>query len=268
MWWDTRIPPGKSFAQVIQEVIGRAECVVAVWSRQSVESRWVLDEAEEGVKRGILVPVCLDDVDIPLGFRQIQAANLVRWNGRRSSDGFQYLRHAISELVNTDQTARPSATPKNHREPAGPYKRIAGLSGILDSISKKAKQIYVAATNNLVDIGIFFAFTIELILLSVTVPVFNQLLTLPARYIRWPSSDVAFIFEGVFDSTQERLTLFAVVWLLTIVLARKAFARVPGRFTGLMRLAGCFALTHVVFVAVLAAVLGVLVATDPYVVVW
>ncbi len=82
VWWDLDIPPGRRFDRVIQEVVGSASCIVVLWSRNSVESDWVLEEAEEGRARGILVPAMVEDVVIPLGFRRIQAAVLVGWNGQ------------------------------------------------------------------------------------------------------------------------------------------------------------------------------------------
>jgi hypothetical protein len=80
-WWDRTIPPGGRFESIIEEAIDRARCVIVLWSRTSLRSDWVLAEANEGRKRNILLPVLLDDVKMPLGFRSIHAANLVGWSG-------------------------------------------------------------------------------------------------------------------------------------------------------------------------------------------
>ena len=42
VWWDRTIPPGRIFAQVIEEAINAAQCVLVVWSEASVVSAWVL----------------------------------------------------------------------------------------------------------------------------------------------------------------------------------------------------------------------------------
>ena len=55
-----------------------SEAIVVFWSRESVDSPWVKAAAEEGLRRGILVPVLLDDVPPPLGFRSVSAADLSR----------------------------------------------------------------------------------------------------------------------------------------------------------------------------------------------
>lgn len=42
VWWDTQIPPGKTFFSVIKEALDAAKCVVVLWSKQSIDSEWVL----------------------------------------------------------------------------------------------------------------------------------------------------------------------------------------------------------------------------------
>jgi len=58
--------------------------VLVVWSQTSVKRGWVLDEAEIGKRKEILVTVLLDEVEPPLGFGAIQAAKLMTWNGINS----------------------------------------------------------------------------------------------------------------------------------------------------------------------------------------
>ena len=56
VWWDYQIQAGKAFDEVIEGALASARSVVVVWSHQSIASHWVLEEAEEGRRRGILVP--------------------------------------------------------------------------------------------------------------------------------------------------------------------------------------------------------------------
>src|ERR1043165_1191026 len=76
VWWDQEIPAGKTFDEFIEGKITRARGVLAVWAAASVKSNWVRTEAAEGVRRGIMVPVMIEDVTLPLAFRQIQAQRL------------------------------------------------------------------------------------------------------------------------------------------------------------------------------------------------
>lgn len=75
--------------QDMGEVIGKglteARCVVVAWPENSIMSSWVQEEADEGRERGILIPLLIDPVKPPMGFRSVQAANLVNWNGEIQS---------------------------------------------------------------------------------------------------------------------------------------------------------------------------------------
>jgi len=91
VWWDRTIPAGKAFAEVIDQELSSARAVIVVWTSISIERNWVLEEAEDGRERGILVPVLMDDVKLPRGFRRIHAGDLIQWDGQESSPGFEKL---------------------------------------------------------------------------------------------------------------------------------------------------------------------------------
>lgn len=99
VWWDPKIPPGKTFDEVIEAAIDLAKCVIVLWSKESVKSDWVKTEASEGKRRQILVPALIADVKIPLEFRRIQAADLIDWQKEKSHQGFANLVSAVSEIV-------------------------------------------------------------------------------------------------------------------------------------------------------------------------
>ena len=86
VWWDREIRPGPSFDREIEREITDAGCIVVVWSQASVDSEWVRAEVEEGARRGLLVPVMIDDVLPPLAHRRRQAANLTDWDGDRDGE--------------------------------------------------------------------------------------------------------------------------------------------------------------------------------------
>src|SRR6185436_2270234 len=84
VWWDRKTAPGKRFSHVIADELSTAKSVVVLWSQFSIQSDWVKDEAQEAASRGILIPLLIEDVTIPVGFRQFQAANLSDWDGSPS----------------------------------------------------------------------------------------------------------------------------------------------------------------------------------------
>jgi hypothetical protein len=85
VWWDNKIPIGKTFDVVIEGELARAACVVVLWSKASVVSEWVKNEASEGKRRNILVPAIIDDVVIPFEFRRVETAKLHDWNYQSTS---------------------------------------------------------------------------------------------------------------------------------------------------------------------------------------
>ena len=91
VFWDRTIPAGKTWRQVIGAEIRTCRSVVVAWTKSSVTSEWVLEEAETGKRRQILIPVLLDEVEPPFGFGTIQAANLAAWDGACSSPAFTRL---------------------------------------------------------------------------------------------------------------------------------------------------------------------------------
>ncbi len=106
VWWDReRILPGRTFHRVIEDALRVARCVLVAWSSRAVESEWVIEEAEEGRKRDILVPVRLDaEAQIPFGFRNRQAVLLHDWQATEAHRGFDLLVEALTELLGPPST--------------------------------------------------------------------------------------------------------------------------------------------------------------------
>jgi hypothetical protein len=76
VWWDTEISIGSVWRDVLTDRLDHARAVCVIWTENSVSSRFVRDEASRAHERGVLVPVRLDPVNQPLGFGEIQYADL------------------------------------------------------------------------------------------------------------------------------------------------------------------------------------------------
>lgn len=110
LFWDRTIRAGLKFDEVIDQALTQAACVIVLWSANSVKSDWVRDEAEEGRNRGVLVPVRIDDVKIPLGFRRLHTEDLIDWDSDMNQVGFRRLCGAIEALV-ADRSREPISSP-------------------------------------------------------------------------------------------------------------------------------------------------------------
>jgi len=99
VFWDLEIPPGETWRSYIKKRLDESRCVLVAWSHISVTSEWVIAEADEAKKRGILVPLLLDAVEPPFGLSHIHAADLSDWNNERSHLKFLQCLGAITSRI-------------------------------------------------------------------------------------------------------------------------------------------------------------------------
>ncbi|MEZ5995012.1 MAG: toll/interleukin-1 receptor domain-containing protein [Hyphomonadaceae bacterium] len=140
VWWDHRIPAGRTYRDVIGAALQTAKCVIVVWSNLSANAQWVLDEADEGKKRNVLLPILIDDVSPPYGFRQIEAARLVGWSGDAKDPEWLNALASVEHFVGRPPGGPPkslsappklSEAPRASRNEAPPQRSGAGLMPVL-----------------------------------------------------------------------------------------------------------------------------------------
>jgi TolB-like protein len=109
IWWDALIEGGAAFGQSIAQALESADAVLVLWSKTSVESDWVKDEAAQGRQRHRLIPLSIDGTHPPLGFRQYQVIDISHWHGRRNAPQFIAIERAIESSLGhaTVNGARP-----------------------------------------------------------------------------------------------------------------------------------------------------------------
>ncbi|HVF37223.1 MAG TPA: TIR domain-containing protein [Sphingomicrobium sp.] len=119
VWWDRHITAGQEFSDAIELALESADVVVACWSKDSIHSGWVRDEAAVGRDKGRLVPVSLDGCLPPLGFRQYHTIDLAGWKGRARAAELNQLDQLNQAIA--DKASGISAAPV-------PIKRLSGPS--------------------------------------------------------------------------------------------------------------------------------------------
>ena len=107
VWWDRKIPLGKSYDEVIEKALGESKCAIVLWSAVSAASEWVRNEASEAKRRGILVPVFLETIDAPLAFRLLNGADLHDWQPGTPHDEFDQLVERMEELLGNPASTAP-----------------------------------------------------------------------------------------------------------------------------------------------------------------
>ena len=99
VFWDRRIRAGQKFSIVIENELQNARCAIVVWSEHSLDSDWVHDEATEAKGREIILPVILDAIKPPMGFRRIHAADLSSLGRGKHDDVLDRLFEDIRDIL-------------------------------------------------------------------------------------------------------------------------------------------------------------------------
>src|SRR5262249_26828042 len=64
VWWDTELLGSQKFHEVITQQLEAAKATIVIWTPNSVQSEWVIAEAEYARKRKRLIPTRVAGFDI------------------------------------------------------------------------------------------------------------------------------------------------------------------------------------------------------------
>src|SRR5260221_4326990 len=109
VWWDALIEGGTAYSRSIAEALETADIVIVLWSRHSIDSDWVKDEAGHGRERHRLVPLSLDGSQPPLGFRQYQVIDISHWRGRGAAPEIRAIERAIGSALGSGHAVHSTA---------------------------------------------------------------------------------------------------------------------------------------------------------------
>jgi uncharacterized membrane protein YhaH (DUF805 family) len=108
-FWDLEIPPGQTWSDYIEGKLDAARVVVVLWSQHSTRSQWVREEARMGRDKSKLIPAIIDGSPSPLGFGEVQAADLTSWRGEPSHPQWTRFANAVFSAA---RGAPPQAAPQ------------------------------------------------------------------------------------------------------------------------------------------------------------
>jgi formylglycine-generating enzyme required for sulfatase activity len=108
VWWDPKLRAGERFDDVIEAALKESRCVVVMWSKLSVHSRYVRDEATYALNRNKLVPVAIEELELPFRFEGLHTPRLVGWEGSKDSTEYRKLVTDIAAITGaSQQTLKP-----------------------------------------------------------------------------------------------------------------------------------------------------------------
>jgi hypothetical protein len=168
VFWDRTIPPGKTWREYIGTELHIARCVIVIWSKASVTSEWVLEEADEGKERKILVPVLFDKVEPPLGFRSLQFGDLTKWEGDVESYAFEQVSDAVSEVIGSETNVpSPIDEPSSERIEAGDAQQdrrsqfALVVNRLRQTFASRLTQSLIVATLILLSLSVWYVWTAQ-----------------------------------------------------------------------------------------------------------
>lgn len=103
VWWDQSLTPGEAFDQVTEKALDEARGVVVLWSKTSVNSRWVRAEATQAGNR--LIPVMIEPCRRPIMFELTHTADLSGWDGSPQDAAWQSLLAGVRKATGRELPA-------------------------------------------------------------------------------------------------------------------------------------------------------------------
>ncbi len=110
VWWDVGLRTGEAYDEVTETALRTAHAVVVLWSKKSVQSRWVRAEATLADRNKTLVPCMIEPCERPIMFELTQTAELTHWKGDASDSAWRSFLSDVYRFV-AKGGAAPSATP-------------------------------------------------------------------------------------------------------------------------------------------------------------
>ena len=126
VWWDQHINLGKTWDEEIGTHLAAATCVIVIWSKSSIGSKWVRSEAHLADQRGVLLPIIIQGATPPPPFNLTQSSELTGWNG----DDDVRIDELLSQVAKFSATSKPEDATEVSVEVPRPSKKwlIAGVT--------------------------------------------------------------------------------------------------------------------------------------------
>jgi len=239
VFWDLQLKPGKHYRRVIHRELEQAGCVIVLWSKHAIRSDWVSDEAEEGRRRDALISVLLDDVEPPLGFRQVQTARIRGWEDDAGSSLelellFESIRNQLVESAPGSQglsksESRPAPVVQNRILPV-PQPSVIEKHADTTPVQKAAKPLWPGLTPTLALAAVFVVNWLQTAIdRHITLPGLGRSAGYPvAEAFRWLEGYLHFQAQDVASPWLYKSASFSYFMLypvlllgLTVALARR-----------------------------------------------
>jgi TolB-like protein len=111
VWWDVGLRTGEAYDEVTETALRTAKAVVVLWSKKSVQSRWVRAEATLADRNKTLVPCMIEPCERPIMFELTQTAELGHWQGALDDRAWVAFLGDVRQFVAKEETPVVAAAP-------------------------------------------------------------------------------------------------------------------------------------------------------------
>jgi len=140
IFYDIDVRAGERFDDALENQLSEAKCVLALWSKSSVQSRWVHAEAGGALRRSAVIPVYLDHVRPPRGFDHLHGIDLSDWDGSPYDPRLSDLVRAIHALLGH---GREITQPTRRTDSIRDYSKSVATTGT--RLIREIKVLFVGA---------------------------------------------------------------------------------------------------------------------------
>lgn len=98
---DINVPAGERWREHIENQLDACSVLVVLWSKTSVKSDYVKEEADVAKDLQKLIPVMITKCELPYGFRAFQTLNLTSWRGDSNAPQWKRLIEDIRHKFRT-----------------------------------------------------------------------------------------------------------------------------------------------------------------------
>jgi TolB-like protein len=119
VWWDQTLRSGENYDQVTEGALRDAKAVVVLWSKKSVESRWVRAEATTADRAGTLVPAMIEPCNRPIMFELKHTAELAHWKGEVNDPAWQTFLADVRQITKREAPVDSVTPPPANRKGLG-----------------------------------------------------------------------------------------------------------------------------------------------------
>lgn len=108
VWWDVGLRTGEAYDEVTETALRTAKAVVVLWSKKSVQSRWVRAEATLADRNKTLVPCMIEPCERPIMFELTQTAELGHWQGETTDRVWLGFLADVARFVGRERAPAPA----------------------------------------------------------------------------------------------------------------------------------------------------------------